>query len=536
MSGSIPGRRRRGPPAARCGLAAAVALLVLAPGVPPAGAHATLMTSSPIDGSVLRAEPARVDLTFNEPVTALALTLREADGTLRRLAPIAADDGRIVGMTLPPAADVGTRVLGWRVASADGHPVAGTLLFSVGAPTPVDTSAPDPTRPGVRAALWAARLLVHIALFFGVGAVFHALVTARRPARMPVVLVAGLLALPAVIGLHGLDALGGDVPLLATTHPWATAAATTILRAGLFAAAALCLAALAVRLPRRAGVAAILLALLCVGATLAASGHAASAAPAFLTRPALVLHGVCLAIWLGALPPLAASLRSGDGDDDALRRFSVFAPALVGALALTGLFLAAVQVPAPGDLVATDYGRVLLVKLALAALLCALAALNRWRFTLPARAGVVPARRALRHAIRGEVAIGLAILAVVGAFRFTPPPRALAAAAAAPAAIHIHTPAAMADLTLDPGHSGPITATAFLMTGDFGPLQPRAVRLVLDPPDGGPPVSAALRPGAGSWTAEGIVLPVPGRWTAHLGLDFGAPDPTVLSGAIDIRR
>ena len=40
-----------------------------------------------------------------------------------------------------------------------------------------------------------------------------------------------------------------------------------------------------------------------VGLSLAASGHAASAPPQWLTRPAVFLHGVAVAYWIGALCP-----------------------------------------------------------------------------------------------------------------------------------------------------------------------------------------------------------------------------------------
>ena len=46
------------------------------------------------------------------------------------------------------------------------------------------------------------------------------------------------------------------------------------------------------------------LALAGVGFSLAASGHAATAPPEALTRPAVFLHGIGVAFWLGALAPL----------------------------------------------------------------------------------------------------------------------------------------------------------------------------------------------------------------------------------------
>ena len=104
-----------------------------------------------------------------------------------------------------------------------------------------------------------------------------------------------------------------------------------------------------------------------------------------------------------------------------------------------------------------------LIKLALLAALFAFAAANRYRWTHQARQGDPGA---LRRSILAETAIMLAIFGVAAIWRFTPPPRALAEAAAQPAAIHIHTATAMADLSITPGRAGPVTASMVVMTGD----------------------------------------------------------------------
>src|SRR5262245_35113451 len=73
----------------------------------------------------------------------------------------------------PPALRRGTHVLSWRVVSADGHPVGGSVVFSVGEasaqPAPGALPAGDPL---VRSALWAAKLFFYLALLGGIGGVF----------------------------------------------------------------------------------------------------------------------------------------------------------------------------------------------------------------------------------------------------------------------------------------------------------------------------------------------------------------------------
>lgn len=148
----------------------------------------------------------------------------------------------------------------------------------------------------------------------------------------------------------------------------------------------------------------------------------------------------------------------------------------------------------------------LLAKLALVAVLLGIAALNRWRFTGPALAG---ASGALVRSVRVEIVVAVAILAVVGLWRQTPPPRVLAAVAAEPVSIHIHTLPVMADVTVAPGRAGPVEISMLLLTGEFGAINPKEVSVALSQPALG--VEALERPAQrkpdGTYRVEGLVLP-----------------------------
>ncbi len=139
-------------------VAAAVALAVILQ-APAASAHAALVKAEPADGAVVASAPAVLRLTFNEPVSPLAIRLLDPDGRAVPLGNIVAADAGIA--IAVPALQNGTHVLSWRVISADGHPVGGALLFSIGAPSAQQPSgAPSPADPAVRIALWAAKLVV----------------------------------------------------------------------------------------------------------------------------------------------------------------------------------------------------------------------------------------------------------------------------------------------------------------------------------------------------------------------------------------
>src|SRR5438067_5694700 len=176
--------------------------------------------------------------------------------------------------------------------------------------------------------------------------------------------------------------------------------------------------------------------LLGAGFALAFSGHASSAAPSVVNRPTVFLHAVCAAFWIGALLPLYAAVRGSPRVFAELARFSRAIPIPVALLVASGFWLAFVQLGHLDALWTTSYGTVLMAKLAAVALLFGLAAANRYWLVPKFESRSAPAIRPLAISIAFELALALAILALVVAWRFTPPPRALATAA--PVAIRIH--------------------------------------------------------------------------------------------------
>ncbi|MBN9010376.1 MAG: copper resistance protein CopC, partial [Rhizobiales bacterium] len=440
-------------------LLAALAILVLQTAA--AFAHAALVSSDPADGAVLAAAPSRLVLTFNEPVSPLFLRLVDDQGQTTQLSYHL--EGTAVVVDAPGAVSKGSHALSWRVISEDGHPVGGSVLFSVGAPSAgaVPGSAEVIDWP-LRIAIWCCRLLLYLGLFVGIGGVFFGIFISRdaRPGQRieQALMVLAAFSVPIALGLQGLDAL--DLPLsdFARGMVWHTAFGTSYAVTLGIALLAL-VAGLAASIICGAPAATLaVLALVGVGLALAASGHASAAPPQWLTRPAVFVHAAAVAFWVGALIPLGALLHRGEGQN-ALARFSRTIPFAIVPLVVAGIALAVVQVETPALLLTTAYGRVLLVKLALVALLFLLAAINRWRLTRPAERGEPSATRRLAAAIVIEAALAFAILATVATWRFTPPPRAIETAAAQPALVHIHTAKAMAEITVTPGRTGPVSVS-----------------------------------------------------------------------------
>ncbi|PTE08332.1 copper resistance CopC/CopD family protein [Mesorhizobium helmanticense] len=503
-------------------------------------AHAALVTADPADGMVLGQSPTQFSLTFSEPVSPLVLTLVRPDGTPLPLTAFRLND-QTVEIDNPRTLGPGTHVLSWRVISADGHPVGGSVLFSIGAPSaaPIVSEAVD---WGLRSAIWTGRVLLYIGLFLGVGGAFAIAWLAkggRSGQRFAIAaMLCGLVAAPLSLGFQGLDALGAPLTHLSQPVVWQTGLGTSFGWTVLIALIALGLGLFSLVGPRADARLFALAGLASVGAALAASGHASAAEPQWLTRPMVFLHGVGIAFWAGALAPLGLAVRRQPAEAGLfLHRFSQAILPVVAVLAATGIALAVIQVQAPAALLGTAYGRLLLVKLALLFFLFTLAATNRWKLTAPAEAGETEVQRRLVRSIGVEMLIVLAIFGVAAGWRFTPPPRALAIAAAQPASIHIHTPKAMADLSITPGHAGPVSASIVVMTGDFGPLDARQVTLVLSKPDSGiePIKRPATKPGDGTWRVDDLVIPVAGRWTARLDILVSDFEMVKIEAQIDIR-
>jgi methionine-rich copper-binding protein CopC len=109
-------------------LLAAVALLVGAAAA--AQAHNVLVATSPADGSTVKVVPAAVMLTFNEPALAVGTEIIVTGPAGQVQTGAAALVNNTVSEHLSPGSPAGQYKVVWRVASADGHPVAGTFSFT----------------------------------------------------------------------------------------------------------------------------------------------------------------------------------------------------------------------------------------------------------------------------------------------------------------------------------------------------------------------------------------------------------------------
>ena len=515
-------------------------LLILLASAGAAFAHAQLVASDPADGAVLAVAPEEIVLTFSEPVDPLVFRLSDPTGRVEMLPTAGSASGsdatRLV-MKLPSGLVPGTHSLSWRVTSADGHPIGGGLLFSVGkasARAPNGVSVADPV---TSAGLWASRLLAMTGLVIGVGGAGWAALLFRQRHQheqtgsggFPFVALSlwiGIAATPVWIAFQGFDALGEAATGWVSAEVWSAGLTGTAYgRAALVGAAAMVLALVSLRvrhLRLRLGLAGF--AFVLAGFATAMAGHAATAPPRFATVPAITLHMLAAMAWIGGLLPLWEALRASkqpsaarDPAGAALLLFSRLIPFVLAVLVTSGLLLCIVQVQTLSNLLATAYGRVLLAKLAIVALLVLLAAANRFLWTRPAAGGSPLALRRLRRSILAEVVLGTLVLAVLGLWRFTPPPRALAFSAPSVQERQVEQQGLMATLSITPAHTGPVRVSLRDLMFNGQPVDPLSITVELDNPANGigPFTREARRSEGGALQADGFVLPVAGVWTVR---------------------
>ena len=96
-----------------------------------ARAHSELRAAQPADGERLAAPPAELRLRFNEPVQVTLWRLRDAGGGEHMLARPRDAAARPEHIARPAALPAGEYSVEWRAISADGHPIRGTLRFTV---------------------------------------------------------------------------------------------------------------------------------------------------------------------------------------------------------------------------------------------------------------------------------------------------------------------------------------------------------------------------------------------------------------------
>ena len=133
----------------------AVVVLAIAAGVvvpaTAATAHTDVVSTLPSAGAVLDSAPTSVAITFNEDLLEASVEAAILDSSGALITSVMPEvDGTVVTIPWPSGLSAGTYEVAYRVASGDGHPVTGSLAFSVttelalAPPVGATPFAPDP--------------------------------------------------------------------------------------------------------------------------------------------------------------------------------------------------------------------------------------------------------------------------------------------------------------------------------------------------------------------------------------------------------
>jgi copper transport protein len=350
-------------------LAAAAALVAPAA----ASAHANLIRTVPPDRAVLARAPTRVVAFFDDEIRVAPdnAAIRNGDGSILGAKPIV--QGRTLVLPLRRGLRNADYSVRWSIVSDDGHIAQGVFAFAVGAGRAPPAPALRPTTEvglGTVLSRWIffAGLLVAAGL-----ALFDLLVW--RPLGHGGIrtgwIAIGLAAM--FVSAHGLvhASHGGAATRFGLTIDIASAVAAT-------GAAA---AAIAIGDRSAAPFALVLAVVLLPVPTLA--GHALDPGRSWIDVPIDLLHMVAAAVWVGGLFALVLVLPGEGAPPEVLcaaaRRFSKFALVSVLVLAATGVGRALGELSAVSQLWTTGYGRAIVVKTGLFAVLVGLGSLSRSR-------------------------------------------------------------------------------------------------------------------------------------------------------------
>jgi copper transport protein len=396
-------------------------------------AHSGVVLADPTPGAALPSGPREISLAFSErPEPSLSyIRVLDASGANFR-----AGSSVVDGLTLRAPLkklDRGTYTVGWHVVSAvDGHATSGSYRFGVGVKPAGSAASTTTTIPSSSLFEGVARFAFLVGLVALLGASIAGVAGFGGPGRS----VFGLAAGGFGASIAGLGLLA-EAQRRTASSSYATLFETSIGHALIWRAVALLTAGVALaaawRAPRlrRAALLAAALATLAVIAVHVHAGHAAAGPwSSVLTVSAQVAHFAAAGVWFGGLAALLLGIRGvpSAAKAAAVRRFAVVAAGALAVVVATGTLRAIDELSSVGQLFSSGYGRAVLAKIALVAIVAGIAARSRRNVTAAA-AELDPLRRSSKL----ELALAVAALAVAALLGTLAPP-APAEPTAAPSA------------------------------------------------------------------------------------------------------
>jgi copper transport protein len=545
-------------------IAVALGLLALA-AAPAASAHSVLIATEPARDAVVEQSPDQVLLRFDEPVETALGSIRVFDGSGQRVdaEEILRPSPEEVAVRIEDELDRGTYTVAWRAISADSDPINGAFVFHVGAPGPQPSGIAAEVLEGAPAAVSVAftggrffEFALMLLAAGGLAAIALTLGSCRRDVRARlyglVAVLAGLLAVMALLGIVFQGAAAGGFGL-GEAFSWNVFSSVVdtrygqveLIRAAL--AAALALTALAlIRETGRPERTLLVVALVLVAGILVTpsfGGHASTGGPVAMVAD--VAHIQAAATWTGGLAfvVLALLLSRSERWTPAARcvpRFSTMAVVSVAVLLIAGAVNGYLQVRTWSGLWETEYGLLLLAKIALVLPLLALGAYNN-RYSVPrlrAQIASVAERRRFLRAAGTELVIMVAIVAVTAVLVNAPPART-EVVMHGPESVTVELGDVEAHVEVDPAMPGENEIHLEFMGADGAPAEIAEVNIAASLPSAEiGPLRFAAEPGHehGSFVVMAADFPLAGEWELRIEARRGEFELLTETTTISIRE
>jgi copper transport protein len=436
-------------------------IVLLLPGI--VLGHANLESSIPAADSLLATPPREITLAFTEPIDLSGVMVTAIDERgeaipldAPRLDPT--NDRRV--LVSSDGFSIGAYTVSWtNRSSTDGHTLSGSFAFRVGG---TDRAPAAATVEGQRPPAWAVliRWLSYLGAVPAVGLLLLIAESRRRrivQAGLVVSLVATLLDPVLLSAFPPADSVGGSLTDAIRAEPdgwW--------VRLVGFALALLISLMPASRDFWRQALGAVAL----VGiAGLALTSHAAGRESyAWAAVGVAFLHNAAVALWIGTLALIVLA-----PDIDRVRELGQFARRalpLAGIAVVAGVINAGLIFPNLDTVTSTDYGWVLIGKVAIVAVVLGLAAYHH----LTLRKSLTALPHLMRNSVRSELGLVAVAVAFASILALLAPPQAshgelARIELAMPTTGEVRADQVFVRLTIDPARTGQNTLTAYATQG-----------------------------------------------------------------------
>jgi copper transport protein len=401
--------------------------------VPPqVQAHAVLIQASPLQAGELEASPAEIRLTFNERLEKKLYTIDVVDSNgkaVNKKQAALSEDQKELSLPLTKLPD-GYYTVSYRVISADGHPVSGAYVFTLGQPQAGTSPFSDPLLSAdphsghgskTQVEFWAVRIFFYAMLLMLCGWTFWSAVFRREEEevrRLHRYWSRHLLwfYLIAVVGVGLLQV--SDLLAEASWNDIVVLVTQTYVGLSWIGSVALALTGLA--LLQRWRVFDLVWATLLI-AVKSFSGHAMAFDPPLRTAVLDIAHLAAAAAWVGGLFYfVVVGFRHPERRARFLPIFSRAALISILVLVVSGLMSTLIFIPQPDYLLFTSWGKLLIVKTALVVGVVLTGFLLRRRLKAAKQSGNLEEQVPMQL-IRLDFALMLGIVGIVGIFTFLNP-------------------------------------------------------------------------------------------------------------------